>query len=190
MSESEKAALDAFTAVPKLIEALLEFIMKMRDLTEKVLRSKIDALELELQDNKKLNSQEKAKLQTAITKLQDKINDLTEQNKGLREAIESGDLYKQMQRSEAQKILQIKNEMAKDPINGLGKNVWFDGKGDLTKSGAEMFCQKCIRENIGLELDKTKVKDIIKIAEEKASKQSLEVQFGDKSRSGISFGER
>ena len=187
---SEKAALDAFAAVPNLIKALLEFIMKMRDLTVKNLKSRIGALELELKDNNKLNSQEKAKLQTAITKLQDKINDLTEQNEGLKDAIQSGDLYAQMGRSEAQKLLKIKNEMEKDPINGLGKNVWFDEKGDLTKSGAEMFCQKGIRENIGLELDKTKVKDIIKIAEVKAAKQSLEVQFGDKSRSGVSFGER
>lgn len=187
MSDSEKAALDAFTAVPKLIEALLEFIMKMRDLTEKNLRSRIEALELELQDNKKLNAQEKAKLETDKTKLQNIVDDLTEQNKGLRDAIASGDLYKQMQRSEAQKILRIKNEMEKDPINGLGKNVWFDEKGDLTKSGAEMFCQKCIRENIGLELDKTKIKDIIKIAETKAAQQSLEVNVKNKS---ISFGER
>lgn len=186
----EKAALDAFTAVPNLIKALLEFIMKMRDLTIKNLKSRIGALELELKDNKKLNSQEKAKLQTNITKLQTKINELTEQNKGLREAIESGDLYKQMQRPEAQKLLQIKNEMEKDPINGLGRNIWFDEKGDFTKSGAEMFCRKGLRENIGLELDKTKIKDIIKIAETKAAQQSLEVKFGDKSRSGISFGER
>lgn len=169
---AEQNALQAFASVPKLIMAILEFIMKMKDLTIKNLESKLENEKLGREDDNKLSKEQSDKAQSEITKLKGEIADI---NKALEEYKRTGDPRGLIQLPEAQKILKVKNDMENNPTNGKGKNVWFDDKGDFTNAGLKQFVKKATRESLGFDVQEKYVQKVIEKAQEVASKQTISV---------------
>lgn len=155
----EQAVFGAVKASFDLIMAIINLIIKMRDLT-------IDTLKNELQNNKELSEKEKGKLMATIKNLED-------QNKKDKKALENGELPESTVKAVQEEIDKLADEVKDKPDKG----GYFNEKNELTGKGIQEIASRCITRD----LKEVSMQRVEQIAENAVAKsQTIDVHNGTK----------